>query len=287
MSDNRPHVAVAAAAGERPRPPCRPWRPSVSIVACVLAAALAWVGHLGNPFALVGALLVPMVMLALGWVPLLRLPSPRGTTAVQFIAVAVLLVPATIRPWQTLEWLPGAVAVAMIASFIHQLVRRDARPRLVESVSASAAGVALLSSAVCLVPLAAGPLGRDAIAAVMAATAAATLADVGLGRVPRGIIAASCATASLVLGALAAVGIHALAGSAPLPTALLALAGASAGVASYAVRQIQSVLPSLWGRRAQVASAAGSVLCTGAVAYGLAWLAANGWANLTLPASAL
>lgn len=287
MSDNRPRQAVASTTDERPRPPRRPWRPAVSVVAFVLAAALAWVGHLGNSFALVVALLVPMAMLALGWVPLLRLPSPRGTTAVQFIAVGILLVPAVVRPWQTLEWLPGAVAVAMIASFIHQLVRRDARPRLVESVSASAAGVALLSSAVCMVPLAAGSLGRDAMAAVMAATAAATLADIGLGRVPRGVIAASCAATSLVLGALAAVGIHALLGSTPISTPLVALAGASAGVASYAVRQIQSVLPSLWGRRAQVASAAGSVLCTGAVAYGLAWIAAGGFAHLTVSAAAL
>lgn len=254
----------------RPRPPRRPWRPSVSIVACLIAAALGAVAHTGSTALTVVGLAVPMTMLAIGWVSLLRLPSPRGTTIVQLIAVVVLLVPAMVRPRTTLEWLPAAVAVAMIATFVHQLVRRDARPRLVESVSASAAGVALLSSAVCLVPLVTADAGRDAVTAVMAATAAATLADIGLGRVPRGIIAVSCALASVLLGAVVAVAVHTMFGSSDLP--VVALAGGIAGGASYAIRQIQSVLPSLWGRRAQLASAAGSVLCTGAVAYGLAWL---------------
>ncbi|MDO5629944.1 MAG: hypothetical protein Q4G43_16640 [Mobilicoccus sp.] len=248
----------------------------MSIVAFVIAALLAASALSGRPGVVIAALVVPMVMLAIGWVPLLRLPSPRGTTVVQLLAVVVLLVPTLVRPEWTLAWLPGAVAVAMIASFVHQLVRRDARPRLVESVSASASGVALLSSAVCLVPLAGGAAGRDAIVAVMVATAAATLPDVGLGREPRSAIAYACAAASVVLGALAALGAHTLLGTTPQPVAVILLAGAMAGAGSYALRQIQSVLPSLWGRRAQFASAAGSVLCTGAVAYGLDWFAVLG-----------
>lgn len=256
----------------RPRPPTRPWRPAVSALAFAIAAVLGLLARVGSGEVAVIALAVPMVMVAIGWVPLLRLPSPRGTTIVQFIAVALLLVPATIRPDKTVAWLPGAVAAAMIATFVHQLVRRDARPRLVESVSASVAGIGLLSSAVCLVPLVGYPQGRDAVTAVMAATAAATVADVGLGRVPRGAVAAVCAAASVVLGAGAAVLTQVLvSGASALP--LVAVAGAVAGAASYAVRQVQSVLPSLWGRRAQFASAAASVLCTGAVACGLAWAA--------------
>ena len=238
------------------------------MVAFVVAAVLGVVAQFGTVGSMVPALALPMVLLAVGWVPLLRLPSPRGTTVVQLVAVVLLLAPAALSPRTTLERLPGFVALSMIASFVHQLVRRDARPRLVESVSAVAAGVALLSSAACLVPLVVTAAGQDAVAVVMAATAAATVADVGLGRRPRGAVAASCAVASVVLGALAAWGIHALVGSSPLPG--VTLAGALAGGVSYAVRQIQSVLPSLWGRRAQIASAAGSVLTTGVVAYGLA-----------------
>lgn len=245
-------------------------------MALVIAVLLGASAYSGMGPLVVAALVVPMLMLAIGWVPLLRLPSPRGTTVVQLIGVVVLLVPTLIHPEGTLSWLPGAVAVAMIASFVHQLVRRDARPRLVESVSASAAGVALLSSAVCLVPLAASEHGRDAIIVVMAATAAATLPDIGLGREPRSLIAYGCAAASVVLGTVAALLTHLFLGEAPLPGAAVALAGAMAGAGSYALRQIQSVLPSLWGRRAQVASAAGSVLCTGAVAYGLDWFTVLG-----------
>lgn len=257
------------APGTRPRPPRRPWRPVVTVVAFVVAVVLGVVAHTGSVTWMVPALALPMVLLAIGWVPLLRLPSPRGTTIVQLIAVVLLLVPAAISPTTTLERLPGFVALSMIASFVHQLVRRDARPRLVESVSAVAAGVALLSSAACLVPLVVQPQGRDAIAAVMGATAAATLADIGLGRRPRGGVAAACAVASVVLGGFGAWGVHAAFGSSSLP--FVAVAGALAGGFSYALRQIQSVLPSLWGRRAQIASAAGSVLSTGVIAYGLAW----------------
>jgi len=242
-------------------------------VAFVVAAVIGVVAHLGSPEWTVAALAVPMVCLAMGWVPLLRLPSPRGTTIVQLVAVVLLLGPAALAPRTTLELLPGAVALAMIAAFVHQLARRDARPRLVESVSAVVAGVALLGSGVCLVPLVVDPRGRDAIVAVMAATALATLADVGLGRRPRGVVAASCAVASLVLGGLAAVVAHATTGSSTIPVVALVVAGALAGGVSYALRQIQSVLPSLWGRRAQIASASGSVLATGVVAYALAMVA--------------
>lgn len=254
---------------DRPRPPLRPWRPSVSILAFLAALLLAAVAWTGSTWAFIAALVVPMGMLAFGWVPLLRLPSPRGTTLVQLLAVVMLLVPAALDPVHAVRWLPAATAVAMIATFVHQLVRRDARPRLVESVSASAAGVTLMSSAVCLIPLVGAAQGRIAVVAVMAAVAAATLTDVGLGRVPRGVIAFACAVGAVVLGAAAAWGVVAVLG--PPASAAMLVAGGAAGGASYALRQIQSVLPSLWGRRAQVASAAGSVLCTGVIAYALTW----------------
>ena len=128
----------------RPRPPRRPWRPAVSVVAFVIALALGAVAHVGSVAWMAPALAVPMVLLAIGWVPLMRLPSPRGTTIVQLIAVVLLLAPAALSPRTTLERLPAFVALSMIASFVHQLVRRDARPRLVESVSAVVAGVASL-----------------------------------------------------------------------------------------------------------------------------------------------
>lgn len=256
---------------DRPRPQRRPWRPAVSFTAAILSIALALAAIYGQTWTVVAALALPMVLLAFGWVPLLRLPSPRSTTTVQLLSAAIILVPSVLAPSATLAWLPGAVALAMLVTFVHQLVRRDARPRLVESVSASASGVALLSSAVCLIPAADSAHGRAAIVAVAAAAAASTLADVGLGRTPRSFVAVMCAICAVVLGALVSVASVLWMGQAQLPLVAAGVAGAVAAASSYAVRQFQSVLPALWGRRAQFASAASSVLCTGAVAYALAF----------------
>lgn len=255
----------------RPRPEGRPWRPAVSCTAAILSIALGLAAIYGQTWSVVAALALPMMLLAFGWVPLLRLPSPRSTTTVQLLSVAIILVPSVLAPSATLAWLPGAVALAMLVTFVHQLGRRDARPRLVESVSASASGVALLSSAVCLIPAADSAHGRTAIVAVAAATAVSTLADVGLGRTPGSFVAAICALSAVVLGALVSVAAVLWMGQGQLSLVAAGVAGAIAAASSYTIRQFQSVLPSLWGRRAQFASAASSVLCAGAVAYALAF----------------
>ena len=61
-----------------------------------------------------------------------------------------------------------------------------------------------------------------------------------------------------------------------LPWWLVAAAGGLAGGSSYALRQAQSVLPTLFGRRAQIASGVASVLATGVLAYALTWIT-PGW----------
>lgn len=61
--------------------PRRPWRPLVTATAAIGAALMAGAVALGTvPTFLVTGL--AMVLLAGGWVLLLGLPSPRGTTAV-------------------------------------------------------------------------------------------------------------------------------------------------------------------------------------------------------------
>ena len=54
------------------------------------------------------------------------------------------------RPW--LLWVPVALSVAMIAAFVHQVFRKDGRPRVVESVSSVVLAVGLLTCGVLLVP---------------------------------------------------------------------------------------------------------------------------------------
>src|SRR5690625_1842824 len=46
-----------------------------------------------------------------------------------------------------LKWLPAALGGAVVIAFVHQLLRRDGRPRLVEAASGMVAGMLVLASA--------------------------------------------------------------------------------------------------------------------------------------------
>jgi hypothetical protein len=111
----------------------------------VATATLLAVAAVAGPYALGAALLVAVVAVASGWPLLLGLPTPRGTTAVVALggAVAVAVVGLT-RDEPYLRWLPVVLGLAIVAEFGHQLLRRDMRPRLVESVTGVVTGVVLV-----------------------------------------------------------------------------------------------------------------------------------------------
>lgn len=247
--------------------PHRPWRPLVTLSAGAGATAVAVAMLLGTVpvFVVVG---LAMLLLAGGWVLLLGLPSPRGTTAVLAGAGIILLGSGVLSEQLRQSLLPGAVALAMIVEFVHQLARRDGRPRLVESVSASVTGITLLASGACLLLLTGLPGGVACTVAVFGAVAVASLADPMLRW---GVGGPVTATAAVGLGALTAAALGTVVQTG-LSAALLVVAGAIAAASSYALRQVQSVLPTLFGRRAQLASGISSVLATGVLAYALAWL---------------
>ncbi|GAB95851.1 hypothetical protein BJY21_000935 [Kineosphaera limosa] len=248
--------------------PRRPWRPLVTATAAIGAALMAGAVALGTvPTFLVTGL--AMVLLAGGWVLLLGLPSPRGTTAVLAGASLILLGGGVLSQEARTMLLPGAVALAMIVEFVHQLARRDGRPRLVESVSGSITGITLLTSGACVLLLTASPAGVATSVTIFAAVAVASLADVGLRWGGGGPLTGALA---IGLGALVAALLGPAVG-AELPLAVLALAGGLAAGSSYALRQVQSVLPTLFGRRAQIASGVSSVLAPGVLAYALTWIA--------------
>src|SRR6476469_4526605 len=115
---------------------------------CTVAlAALLSLGAYAGTWLLVAAALLVTAVLALGWPALLALPSPRGTTAVVAVgaALAVLAV-GLARDEPLLQWLPLALAAAVIAEFVRQLGRRDGRLRVVESSTVAVVGVALAAS---------------------------------------------------------------------------------------------------------------------------------------------
>ncbi|KQX61602.1 hypothetical protein [Angustibacter sp. Root456] len=122
-----------------------------------LSAALAAVivlGSFAGPVLAAAAVALTALAMAWGWPDLLDLPSPRGTRAVVALAGAGCALAVAATPDEPrLRWLALAVALGVLAEFVHQLARRDARPRLVESVTGSVMGIAVLASLSALVAL--------------------------------------------------------------------------------------------------------------------------------------
>lgn len=120
------------------------WR---AIVAAVVATVLAVASYVSLA-ALAGVVFSLVVMVAIGWPSLLSLPSRRSSATILALmglgcVVSVALVP--VNP--LLEWLPLALAGAIVMVFVHQLFRREGRPHLVESVTGMVTGMLVLASA--------------------------------------------------------------------------------------------------------------------------------------------
>lgn len=122
-------------------------------LSAALVALVALGSFAGGWFAAAAVALAAGAM-AWGWPDLLDLPSPRGTRTVVALAGAGCAVAvAATRDEPRLRWLALAVALGVLAEFVHQLARRDARPRLVESVTGAVTGIAVLASLSALVAL--------------------------------------------------------------------------------------------------------------------------------------
>lgn len=232
--------------------------PVLVAVSTVVAAGLVTVtGHadadlLGAAVALAG------LVLAWGWPGTWSLPSPRGTSVVLVVATAACV----LAVWRSteephLELLAVAAAGSVLVSFVHQLLRRDGRPRLVESVAGTVAGVAVITSGACLIALPRLPHGAWLLTVGMAAASVAALVEL-LGRARP--LQVWTLPIGLALGAVAAL-LVGQRGDLDWP-ATLVLGVAAAGV-SHAIRRVLAALPTLAGHRAQLVSGAASVLLCG------------------------
>lgn len=108
--------------------------------AVVTATAAAGVGitAFGDRPLLVGTVLGICVLFSIGWPSLLGLPARRGASAV-LILTSVAGV-GVVELTEDVAWAALVLAGSVLAAFIHELARRDGRPRLVESVSGVVAG---------------------------------------------------------------------------------------------------------------------------------------------------
>lgn len=226
-----------------------------------LAALIALTAVAGTPL-LLAALLLGVVAVASGWATLLALPTPRGSTTVVALggAVALCVAALTAEP-PRLRWLPGVLALTLLAEFGHQLFRRDMRPRLIESVTGVVSGVVVVA-------FGAGWLGAarsvDGTSLVVcgAAGVAAACAATGLPWPQR-----TTAPVALVAGAGAAALAAGFAeGVEALPAAVLGL-GLATVVAT--TDRLLAHLPTAGRLTAAVARGAAPVTGSGLVVYTL------------------
>ena len=227
-------------------------------VALVLAGLVALAATAGVNV-LAAALVVIVVVVASGWPGLLALPTQRGSTTIISLcgAVAVAVVALT-RGEPLARWLPVVLALSVIVAFWHQLLRRDMRPRLVESVTGVIAGVVVVELAAGWVAALRSPAGLDAVlvgAAAVAAAAAATALPW-----PQRLTGPMALVAGAAFAALAGTFL-------PLLATDAALVGVAVAVVVAAFDRLLTHLPTATSRQAGTAIGAASVASAGIVVY--------------------
>ena len=270
VSESR--AARRAAREERLRNPILPpmateRRVPVVVATAVLAALLA-VGTTADHA--IGAAAVAWLGLALawGWPELLGSPSRFGSSFA--VGVAGVLAPVTValtpdEPF--LRHVPVVVAAAVLSMFLHQIVRKDGRPRLTRSVAISAAGIAIATIGAAWVPLGRTSGGPEVVVVVAIALAVSSVADLGasIARVRPWMIAVAALLGFLAGGVsgLLVDEVGVVAG---------VLLGAVSATLAHVMRRILCVLPPIRGLRGQLTAAAASVLVAGVPVYVLAMM---------------
>ena len=127
------------------KPPTPSMRASGACAGAVASAAIC-----AASFAPVTLIALVFVVLgcgvACGWPRLVDLPSPRGTSSVLVgtaAALAVTMLASDVG--DRTRWAGAVLCVGLIASFLHQLLRQDGRPRLVMTLAGTALGLGVLA----------------------------------------------------------------------------------------------------------------------------------------------
>lgn len=218
-----------------------------------LAIALLALAGFVAPLAVAVLVLAGAVAFAFGWSRLVDVPSANG--AFRVIALSAAPMVAATYATGTTPLLAVVTALGVIASFVHQMVRRDGRPRLVETVSADLTGIAVVASATGWILAVATDGGVEVLLTAAAALFAASTVTL--------LRAASRPVATLAVAVAGLVGVVV---GALLPEVGL-VAGLSLGVVGGAIVSFSHLLfsgfPAAGHRRAAVAAALMPVLSLG------------------------
>lgn len=214
-----------------------------------VVALAAWAGDMASTAALV----VAAVVFAFGWPRLVDVPSKRGS----WIVIALTALAAIGAVWGTRDISALALVVAggVIGSFVHQMARRDGRPRLTETVSTTVTGILVVTAGVgWLVVALAGSLEVVLLGAATLLAASAATAVPGRGSVVAGAAAVAAGAVGALVGAvLAPVGV--------VPGLLL---GVVVGVVMALTHLLFSQFPFAAHRRGALAAALMPLLTLGA-----------------------
>ena len=224
-----------------------------------VAGVLCLAAYVGTGL-LVPAGVLAAAVLAWGWPALLALPSPRGTTAVVAGGGALTVVAVGLaRDEPLLKWLSLAVAAAVVAEFVHQLGRRDGRPRVVESSTGVLVGVTLAASMSTVLALPMTPNGAAGV--VVALVPVALALSLQLLPFPARISAGIGTVAALLVGGL-------LGGLLEGPTSSAgAVSGVLGAVVALMVHRLLSVQPAAGWAPGWLALAVAPLASSGVVAY--------------------
>ncbi len=192
-----------------------------------------------------------------GWTRLLQVPVGWGVGWVVTGTGAVGALVVTLGGQDALVWIPTTFALGIIAAFVHQMGRRDGRPRLVESVSATVTGQAL-------VLLGTGWLVADAdtgsvapaVLGALACTAAAVVMTVPWPRAVTLPLSVLCG--SLLAGAVAGSEV-----TAPVAVVEALLLGAVSAGTTAGLHVLLHRQPTTSHRRAAISAGAACVLAAG------------------------
>jgi hypothetical protein len=260
--------AAAAAAGPVLVPVPEMHKQPLVTIAVVALAALLTISAFAGPVLVGVSVALGAGVMAWGWSGLLGLPSPRGTALVLAVgSLAAVGTALATRSDPFLLWMPAALAGSVIVAFLHQLARRDGRPRLVESIASNITALAIVVSGASFVVLPRTPHGDWVIALAAGAMAVSVLTDL-FGDRPR--LHVWLMPLAMLAGGVAAIAMALASGDVGWgPAALLGVL--SAGI-SHALRRVLAMLPAISAARSQLVSAGASVLIGGVVVYVVARL---------------
>ena len=212
--------------------------------------------------AVVAVLAIAAIGLALGWPRLLGLPSPTGSSVV--IALTGVFAIGAAVAVGTLVPLIAVLGFAVVAAFLHEMVRRDGRPRLTESVSGTVTGAVAASSAAGWVVVSeVGPPAVVITAAGAALTVSALAALLPLERAQAALVASFVGLGVGVAMADVLTG---------LGTGTGAVLGAGAGLFTSSVRAFFDHYPSSGRPSASSAIGALPVCALGVPSYAFSLL---------------